>query len=82
MNAVLLLLSKSGAKTLAEKPEARDFVSDAFAHNKFIGYTDEAMPLIEAVGLDSKMDDGFIDVEKNSAKDFIKTLRDIRYWAR
>lgn len=81
-DAVLLLLSKSGAKTLAEKPEARDFVSDAFAHNKFIGYTDEAMPLIEAVGLDSKMDDGFIDVEKNSAKDFIKTLREIRYWAR
>jgi len=81
-DAVLLLMSKSGAEKLASKPEAKDFVSDAFAHNKFIGYTDAAMPLIKAVGLDSMMDDGFVDLKQKSADEFIKTLRSIRYWAR
>ena len=81
-DAVLLLMSESGAEKLASKPEAKDFVSDAFAHNKFIGYTDAAMPLIKAVGLDSMMDDGFVDLKQKSADEFIKTLRGIRYWAR
>ncbi|AXT39931.1 catalase [Alteromonas sp. BL110] len=81
-DAVLLLMSKSGAEKLAGKPEAKDFVSDAFAHNKFIGYTDAAMPLIQAVGLDSMMDEGFVDLKQKSADEFIKTLRGIRYWAR
>ena len=81
-DAVLLLMSKSGAEKLASKPEAKDFVSDAFAHNKFIGYIDAAMPLIKAVGLDNMMDEGFVDLKQKSADEFIKTLRGIRYWAR
>ena len=81
-DAVLLLMSQSGAEKLAGKPEAKDFVSDAFAHNKFIGYTDAAMPLIKAVGLDSMIDEGFVDLKQKSADEFIKTLRGIRYWAR
>ncbi|APE02396.1 catalase HPII [Alteromonas mediterranea] len=81
-DAVLLLMSQSGAEKLAGKPEAKNFVSDAFAHNKFIGYTDAAMPLIKAVGLDSMMDEGFVDLKQKSADEFIKTLRGIRYWAR
>ncbi len=75
-------MSQSGAEKLAGKPEAKDFVSDAFAHNKFIGYTDAAMPLIKAVGLDSMIDEGFVDLKQKSADEFIKTLRGIRYWAR
>lgn len=81
-DAVLLLMSKDGATMLAEKPEARDFVSDAFAHNKFIGYTENAMPLIKAVCLDSKMDDGFVDLKAKSSSDFITALRDVRFWKR
>ncbi len=36
---------------LADLPPARDFVSDAFAHCKFIGHTEAATALFEAVGL-------------------------------
>ncbi len=57
-DAVVVLASKQGTPLLAALPAARDFVADAFAHCKFIGYTDDAMPLLEAAGLVGLIDDG------------------------
>ena len=37
-DAVAILPSKEGAELLAMLPAARDFVADAVAHRKFIGY--------------------------------------------
>ncbi|WOI36324.1 catalase [Alteromonas sp. CI.11.F.A3] len=81
-DAVLLLLSEDGAKSLSMKPEAKDFISDAQAHQKFVGYTAEAMPLIKAAGLGDAMDDGWLDIANMKSDAFIEQLRDIRYWAR
>ncbi|MGY0562448.1 MAG: catalase HPII, partial [Paraglaciecola chathamensis] len=81
-DAVLVLVTKEQAKQLAEIPEAKDFVSDAYAHMKFIGHTDEASALIKAAGLNDKIDAGWVDLDKTSANDFIETLRDLRYWSR
>jgi catalase len=81
-DAVLILVTKEQAKQLAEIPEAKDFVSDAYAHMKFIGHTDEASALIKAAGLNDKKDAGWVDLDKTSANDFIETLRDLRYWSR
>ncbi|GAC08789.1 catalase [Paraglaciecola chathamensis] len=81
-DAVLILVTKEQAKQLAEIPEAKDFVSDAYAHMKFIGHTDEASALIKAAGLNDKIDAGWVDLDKTSASDFIETLRDLRYWSR
>ena len=50
-DAVILLASKHGAAALAVQPVVRDFVADAYAHCKFIGYTGDASPLFEAAGL-------------------------------
>ena len=50
-DAVILLASKHGSTALAATPAARDFVTDAFAHCKFIGYVGDAAPLFEAAGL-------------------------------
>ena len=60
-------------------PAARDFVADAFAHCKFIGYTDAAMPLLDAAGL-AGLDEGFIELDGNAA-DFISRCRQLRHWA-
>lgn len=81
-DAVLVLVSEDGAKSLAKVPEANDFVNDAHAHMKFIGYTKAAKPLFEAAALDKKMDKGWIDLDSCSAQSFIKTLRQLRYWQR
>ena len=63
-------------------PEAKDFVTDAHAHMKFIGYTAGAAPLIEAARLKSVKDKGWIDLDKVSADAFLKSLRALRYWQR
>ncbi|MBJ90988.1 MAG: catalase HPII [Alteromonadaceae bacterium] len=81
-DAVLLLLSAEGAQSLAKLAEAKDFVTDAHAHMKFIGYTAEAEALIDAAGLTGSKDDGWINLEKVSADGFLKTLRALRYWKR
>jgi hypothetical protein len=50
-DAVAILAAPGAARTLAARPAARDFVTDAVAHCKFIGYTSGAAGLFEAVGL-------------------------------
>jgi catalase len=81
-DAVVVLTTKSGATTLAALPTARDFVTDAYAHCKFVGYAGEPGPLFEAAGLTSLMDDGFISLDENSAADFVSRCGQLRFWAR
>ena len=81
-DAVVVLASKQGASILATLPAARDFVTDAFAHCKFIGYGDDAAPLFEAAGLGSLIDDGFADLGRISAADFIVRCAELRFWPR
>ena len=56
-DAVVLLPSEDGAKVLTKEPAARDFVADAFAHMKFIGYGGSPAAFEKAGVLDSR-DDG------------------------
>jgi catalase len=81
-DAVILLASKHGAPALAAQPAVRDFVADAYAHCKFVGYTGDASPLFEAAGLDGQIDDGFISLDENSAADFISRCAKLRFWPR
>ena len=81
-DAVVVLASKQGAPALAAQPAVRDFVADAYAHCKFIGYTDDTSPLFEAAGLGGLTDDGFVSLDKQSAADFISRCAKLRFWPR
>jgi catalase len=81
-DAVVVLTTKNGATALAAMPTARDFVTDAYAHCKFIGYAGEPEPLFEAAGLTSLMDDGFVSLDEHSPADFISRCGQLRFWAR
>jgi len=83
-DAVAILTTKDGAAQLAPLPAARDFVTDAYAHGKFIGHTEEAATLFAATGLAELMDDGFIRLGdgRNSAADFVERCRRLRLWER
>jgi catalase len=81
-DAVILLASKHGAPALGAQPAVRDFVADAYAHCKFIGYTGDASPLFEAAGLGDLTDDGFISLDEHSAADFISRCAKLRFWPR
>ena len=82
-DAVALLPSEDDVEILMQEPTARDFVADAFAHCKFIGYGKAALPLFEKAGVSDSHDDGCIalDGPEGCAK-FIATCRQLRFWAR
>ncbi len=81
-DAVALLLSEKGATILAKEPAARDFIADAFAHRKFIGYTEAAVSFFQKVGI-AERDGGFIALNgKKGVKNFIEACRQLRCWER
>jgi catalase len=81
-DAVVLLTSAEGVQALAEEPAARDFVTDAYAHCKFIGYDPAAQSLFEATGLAKKLDEGFFDLSQTSPADFLEACGQLRHWSR
>jgi len=83
-DAVVLLLSEEGAEKLAGEAAARDFVADAFAHCKFIGYVAAAAPLFEKAGVPlDEEDEGLIPLDRaNAISGFIHSCRKLRLWAR
>lgn len=82
-DAVAVLTSKDGAMKLAVEPSARDFVADAYAHCKFVGYNALSLPLFEKAGLSAAMDNGFVQLKNpTDANGFISTCRRLRLWTR
>ncbi|MEO8612291.1 MAG: catalase [Chloroflexota bacterium] len=82
-DAVVLLLSPAGAELLAQESTARDFVADAFAHAKFIGYTQPATALFDKAGIGQNLDEACISIAKPAdAAKFLKACSALRYWAR
>jgi catalase len=82
-DAVALLVSETGAELAANESTARDFVSDAFAHLKFVAYARSAMPLVRKVLSNDDLDGGFIELEDATNVDkFIQACRKLRFWER
>jgi catalase len=83
-DAVAVIPSKEGCEALLKNGAARDFVSDAFAHLKFIAYTDAATPLFQKAGIAAAdMDDGFINLSKGKGPAaFVEACRKLRQWER
>lgn len=82
-DAVALVLGEESVEDLADDAPSRDFVADAFAHCKFIGFNESARAMFEAVGLADNLDDGCVDLStQKSAKGFVEDLSALRYWQR
>ncbi|MES0196067.1 catalase [Mesorhizobium sp. M0011] len=82
-DAVVLLLSEAGAELLLKEAAAKDFVSDAFAHCKFIGFTTGAEPLLIKAGVAPDADEGLTRLDSAaSVTAFVQSCRKLRLWAR
>jgi catalase len=82
-DAVVIVPSRDAIQPLTQDPAARDFVADAFAHAKFIGYGDDAMPLLEKVVGSKEMDVGFIQLKTSGdVQRFVQASRKLRFWDR
>lgn len=78
-----------GEDSLITTPAARDFVSDAFQHCKFIGYTDTAKPLLDAVSIPhdpvdkAACDTGLCPLSSaGSVAAFVQSAKSLRHWVR
>jgi catalase len=82
-DAVVLAFGPTGSQTFAAMPAARDFVADAYAHCKYIGYTEGASDFLKAALGDQPLDEGVIALDgKPSIDAFGKELVNLRVWER
>jgi catalase len=82
-DAVALLPSKDGVTGLAQESAVRDFIADAFAHQKFIGYVEAARSLLQKAGIPESLDEGFVVLEgMDGCVGFLTTCHQLRFWAR
>lgn len=81
-DAVAILVTEAGAQMLSKLHPAKGFVSDAFAHAKFIGHSTDAAPLLTSAGI-TETDDGMmvIDTAGDTAP-FVSVLGALRFWQR
>jgi catalase len=82
-DAVALVFGPMSGKEMADKPEARDFVADAYSHCKFIAFSPEALPLLEKAGIASSIDQAMIQLENEKSVSVFKSLLGkLRHWDR
>lgn len=82
-DAIVVLLSPEAAAKLTKDAASKDFVTDAFAHCKFIGYNTEVMPLLDAAGLSAALDAGCKLLKSDQdVQDFIQICAQLRFWER
>jgi catalase len=79
-DAVVILATADSAASLADDATTKDFISDAHAHCKFIGYTPESLALIED---NAVIDDGYVVLDGKAAiATFLERCHALRYWDR
>jgi catalase len=82
-DAVAVIPSAEGAQLMAGDGPSRDFVSDAFAHCKFIGLSDGGTAVMTAAGLGDKLDAGCIALAAPAdTAAFIASCAPLRLWER
>ncbi|PRQ07540.1 Catalase C [Enhygromyxa salina] len=83
-DAVAVVLSQAGARRMCMKFAAREFVTDAHHHFKFVGYDEGGELLLDAAGIGQpRRDDGYVPLAGGgAAATFIAACRELRYWPR
>uniref|UniRef100_UPI003D297C16 catalase n=1 Tax=Nitrosomonas communis TaxID=44574 RepID=UPI003D297C16 len=80
-DAIVILPGAETVNMLVSNYAAVRFVSDAFNHNKFIGYVDAAQPLLNKANIEDMLDSGCHPLnDEASVQAFIVKCRDLRYW--
>jgi catalase len=82
-DAVAIIPAKAAADKLKDDGTSKDFAADAFAHCKFIAYVQDALPIFQAVGIDTALDQACMEIKSMADADqFIKACAKLRFWER
>ena len=80
-DSVAVIVSDAGASKLAPDAPTKDFLSDAFAHMKFIAFNASAAPLLAKAGVVG--DEGVIELKSSDdGNAFVSACRKLRFWTR
>jgi catalase len=82
-DAVAVIVSPEGAAAFSTEPTAKDFISDAYSHLKFIAYNSDAVPLLAKAGVSSAGDEGLVELkDAKDAMSFLDLCKNLRLWSR
>ncbi len=82
-DAVVILNAAGATNDLLPNAAVGDFIRDAFAHLKFIGYTEAAMPLFKKAGIADGLDAACVPLDgAKGIGNFIAGCRNLRFWNR
>ncbi len=83
-DAVAVIVAPDEVASIAALPGARDFVSDAHAHKKFVAYSAAATDVFVAAGVEADGAAGYqeLDNTRKAADSFIEMCRHVRAWDR
>jgi catalase len=81
-DAVAVIVADEWIDKLGKAPAVRDFIADAHAHNKVIGYVPAAGELLSKLGVEP-LDEGHVALRKaKDATTLLATARKGRIWSR
>jgi len=82
-DAVVVLVSAKGAALLSLDAAAKDFVTDAFAHCKYIGISPDAEAIFAKAGIADDLDEACLPIAKPAdTQAFVEACRALRHWPR
>ncbi|WP_417730955.1 catalase [Rosistilla oblonga] len=81
-DCVIVAPSAGHAEMLAGEAAAVNWVRDAFAHLKVIGFTDTATGIFEKASVATDADEGVISIDSSTLSEFIKQAKRHRIWDR
>ncbi len=81
-DAVLVAPAADTVDELVATAAAVDWIRNAFAHLKVIGYQPEALPLLEAARVAEEADAGVVSLADDGLNEFIAAAKQYRIWDR
>jgi len=82
-DSVAILVSADKVDSMSKEPAIKDFINDAYAHLKFMGYNDAGSTLLEKVGVKPDSDEGLVSFKSGADSNrFIEACRRLRLWDR
>lgn len=81
-DCVVVAPAEEKVDELASQAAAIDWIREAFAHLKVIGFHSAAAPMFEKASVSTDADDGLVDVSKAKLDDFVNMAKQHRVWSR
>ncbi|MCM2369973.1 catalase [Aporhodopirellula aestuarii] len=81
-DCVVIAPSEENAAMLASQAAAVDFIRDAFAHLKVIGFTEPAAELFGKASVATDADEGVLEISGGKAAEFVEKAKQHRIWDR